>query len=260
MTEATELTDAEIAEMFGGTFHEFDAWLLTRPDLACAGTAVQLNEFEIAMIDFTDRQYRDGARLLRKLLPKAKAMVPEIKAEARSEIGKAAMPYLREDNLQAVMIYEVPTGGWMADVLCKHVPPGISNAFGTPVGEPLSSREEALEGAVRTLAVALAMSSQAVPTEPMFQYYDCSFTLHADLLALMSANGAGYESVEHAHRRLTEITKVLFPNGYTYERMEALPEERRRMLFAVAHMASLTSVLRYPPLIPGKPVDRSVKH
>ena len=45
--KTTELTDAEVAEMFGGTFHAFDAWLLTRPDLARAGTARQLNEFEI---------------------------------------------------------------------------------------------------------------------------------------------------------------------------------------------------------------------
>lgn len=212
-------------------------------------------------IQFTPKQYRDGARLLRELLPQAKAMMPEIKAEARSQIGKAAMPYWREENLQAVMIYEAPTGGWMADVMCKHVPPGISNAFGTPVGDPLGSREEALESAVRTLAVALVLGGQeSTQSEPVFEYFDCSFTLDGALLAFLSSQGAGYDSTDHAHRRLTEITSILFPQGYSFDRMQALPEERKRMLFAVTHMASLTNVLRYPPLIPGQPANRSVKH
>jgi hypothetical protein len=42
---ADELTPSEIAAMFGGTFHAFDAWLLTRPDLATAGSACQLDAY-----------------------------------------------------------------------------------------------------------------------------------------------------------------------------------------------------------------------
>jgi hypothetical protein len=45
-SQTTDLTDEEVAELFGGTFHAFDAWLQTRPDLARAGTAIQLDEFE----------------------------------------------------------------------------------------------------------------------------------------------------------------------------------------------------------------------
>jgi hypothetical protein len=44
--DPTELTDEEIADLFGGTFREFDAWLLTRPDLTFAGTIVQLDAYE----------------------------------------------------------------------------------------------------------------------------------------------------------------------------------------------------------------------
>lgn len=211
---------------------------------------------------FTDQQIRAGEHLLRELLPKARVMALEITAEARSPIAKAALPYLREDNFQSVMIYEVPTGGWMADVVCKRVPPGISNAFGTPVNNPLNSREEALETAIRILAVALMLNSNKVPTQtkPVFQYFDSSFSLDAELLAFMSSQGAGYESTEHANQRLTEITRSLFPRGYNFERLQALPEERMRMLFAVVHMASLTNVLRYPPLLPGRPADPAVRH
>lgn len=41
-----DVSDAEETEdMFGGTFHAFDAWLETRPDLANAGMAAQLDAY-----------------------------------------------------------------------------------------------------------------------------------------------------------------------------------------------------------------------
>lgn len=39
------LMPADIDDMFGGTSHAFDEWLATRPDLANAGTAIQLDEW-----------------------------------------------------------------------------------------------------------------------------------------------------------------------------------------------------------------------
>jgi hypothetical protein len=203
---------------------------------------------------FSDRQYGDGARLLKELLPQAKAMMPTFSAEPVSDLARATMPHLREDNLLAVMIYEAEAGGWIADVVCKHVPPGISNVLGTPVGDPLNTREEALENAVRVLACVLVMGGKATgQTEPVFNYHDVMITLDSRLLAFMDSHNAGYSSVDKAYLRLDETTKELFPDGYSYERLKALPDERSRLLFAVAHMAALTSVLRYPRLIPGHP-------
>lgn len=40
-----DLSSVELIEIFGGTFHAHEAWLATRPDLADAGTAAQLDAY-----------------------------------------------------------------------------------------------------------------------------------------------------------------------------------------------------------------------
>jgi hypothetical protein len=72
---------------------------------------------------FTAKQLRDGMMLLRELLPRARVKAAETgEIKEMSALARAARPYLKEENLKALLVYQTPLGGWIADVLLNHVP------------------------------------------------------------------------------------------------------------------------------------------
>jgi hypothetical protein len=53
-------------------------------------------------------------------LPIARARLNEVdRFELASPLGEAQLPYVTEDNLSAILIYQAPKGGWHADLLLK---------------------------------------------------------------------------------------------------------------------------------------------
>jgi nitrogenase molybdenum-iron protein alpha/beta subunit len=91
--------------------------------------------------------------------------------------------------------------------------------------------------------------------EPVFEFYDCAFTLDGTMLQTLNSYGASYSSVEHAYKRLGEMTKQCFPNGYKYEELAAMSKAKTDYLMSILHMAALTNILRYPPVVPRSPAD-----
>src|SRR6476661_4921942 len=95
-----------------------------------------------------------GRRLLQILLPRAKAKAAKDNPTYRpiSALGRAQMPHLRIDNVEAVLIYQAPKGGWHGDVVLRKVPPGVPDILGSPVDNPRPTREMAVESTTALLA------------------------------------------------------------------------------------------------------------
>ncbi|MGI4851991.1 MAG: hypothetical protein ACRYGR_08630, partial [Janthinobacterium lividum] len=73
--------------------------------------------------------FLDGRRRLRQLLPWARAEARKTPFDGvqHSPLGRAQIQYARTANLDALIIYAAPLGGWHADVVFKSVPPGTPN-------------------------------------------------------------------------------------------------------------------------------------
>jgi hypothetical protein len=161
-------------------------------------------------------------------------------------------------------VYQTPLGGWIADVLLNHVPPGVSNIMGTPTRYPLKTREEAV--AQGTDVMAFIIASNTIPSKnttemadagPVFFYFDAIFPLVPDLLVILQNHGASYSSLEHAHARLKAITVELFGRQKpSYKLVVARSEDDQKRLASVFHIAALTGVMRYPPIELGMPGDK----
>ena len=206
---------------------------------------------------FTVEQMRAGIFLLHEVLPRARIMARESSdLKAVSALAQAARPYMREDNLAALLVYRTPLGGWIADVLLKDVPPGISNLMGTPTRYPLTTRDEAIEHGIALISFIIASKDVVDKPNPVFFYFDATFELFPNLLAILQARHARYPSLEDAHVRLKEITIELFGRRKPcYEGIVALSEDSQKRLSSVCHLASMTGVMRYPPIEFGMPGD-----
>lgn len=203
----------------------------------------------------SDPRTAAGRRLLRILLPRAeeRSKTAGYSWKPMSALGRAQSPYLRVDNIDAVMIYQAPKGGWHGDVVMKQVPVGIPNVLGTPVENPCPSREMAVDMAVSLLAQIIGGEriKGAVPPPialPAFLFHGYEVNLVSDILELIP----GYESTEHALKRLGEIEHELFPVGVPHDELR-LEDERFRSFMAVVHMAVKTGVYRYPPKRDSEP-------
>lgn len=204
----------------------------------------------------------EGRRLLRELLPRARQETMNVDNASMSSLMKATLPFITEENLDALLVYEAPvTGGWLADLVFKNVPPGVCNIFGTPTGYPHLTREAAIEYGVTLISLALTMSSQkptvSEDTKPAFLYFGTVFSLDTAMLGFLIAQGAKYDSIKHAHDRINEVTQSLFRDRRrpTFERIQSLLKDDVARLMSVLYMAAMTGVLRYPPIEPGIPGD-----
>jgi hypothetical protein len=202
-----------------------------------------------------------GRRLLKTLLPMArerhsKGPVTTRGFEAVSAPAKAVAPWFRIDNIEAILIFEAPLGGWIADFLLKETPPGVPNVMGTPVGTPHATRQQAQDYAVSTMAALMATKPYA-EAPPGFSFHGWGVKLDAYLLGKVVEHfprGAyeGYSSVEAGFKRLHEMEEQLFPGGdVTAEKIDALDRDERAVFLSVLHIAALTGIFRYPAPEPG---------
>lgn len=70
-------------------------------------------------------------------------------------------PYYNRDNISDFYL-EKHSGGWVANIVFRHVPPGIGNMLGSPDAHPYACRRDAfLHGA--TLLSLIITGSQELP-------------------------------------------------------------------------------------------------
>jgi hypothetical protein len=219
-----------------------------------------------------DLMYQQGQRRLKQLLPWARAEAKRVAGTAEykisSPLAEASMPYVTEDNLDALVIYPAPLGGFHADIVLKQVPPGMSDCFGTPVGSPCKTFAEAEESGKRSLVMALLVAADNVRNktkqgDPVFWLDDWVFKLSAELLQKamdtfgVTRHEAGYATEEIAIQRIEEIKADLFPNGMTKASIDGLSKDDRARLLTVLHMAAMTGIFVYPPRRDASPSGHS---
>lgn len=200
-----------------------------------------------------------GRRLLRELLPwaRAEARKETGSVELKSALGRETAAYVREDNLDALLIYPAPLGGWHADVVFKRVPPGIPNSMGSPVERPLRTRREAEDVGKLLLVNMLRMARMEKSSgSPVFLLQGAAFTLPLEMYeAALGAfpegaggSNGGYHSKEHAIRRIEETLAELCPGGFSVKAFnEEWDQGRKAELMSVLFIATLTGVYAYPP-------------
>lgn len=203
-----------------------------------------------------------GRRLLRELLPwaRAEARKGDIIYEAQSALGNTAAAHVTLANLDALMIYPAPLGGWHADVLLKDAPPGAPNTMGTPVGQPCRTKPEAEEIGKRLLVMLCRLAAQneankTLPPAPVFMLHGHTFRLLPELyqiaLALAPAGAGGpnggYESKERAIERIEETLAEFCPDGFDGKAFNSWDGMKKAELLTVLHIAALTGVYVYPP-------------
>lgn len=217
-----------------------------------------------------------GRKRLREWLPTARIEARKVftMPEAISAVSKATFAHISEGNLDALVIYPAPKGGWHADIVLKEVPPGVANSFGTPVGSPCASFEEAERVARKMLVMALEIDrinrkGQEPPPLPAFELYGCTLALLPKLFEAAKDMMADvleeeYASYDAAMERVGERVALLAPDGFTAEAFNDWPMEKKAKLLSVLHLAALKGVFRYPPLPDGKPLthpdDSTTKH
>jgi hypothetical protein len=208
-----------------------------------------------------------GRRLLKSLLPKAKAMVRNGEnagtLEARSALARSAMAHINEKNLDALMIYEMPTGSgcWHADIILKKVNAGVSNSFGSPASSPLFSREEAIQFGVDLLATIIG-SDFAAKNAKAAQKDVRAFLLHGvefeipgkilDELSMVPELLNNYGSELAARNRLDEVIRTFMPEGLSKEAFDALPLESQLRVISVIGLCMLSGINRHPDTISGR--------
>jgi hypothetical protein len=202
-----------------------------------------------------DRDFARGQRLLRELLPwaRAEASKDDSKAEIESALGKAAVTYLTEENLDALIIYPAPKGGWHADIVLKTVPPGIPNVFGTPVAHPCRTRAEAEDTGKRLLVSLLILAGRnagAKPAPPVFMLDGWTFKLLPELydvaLAAFPDRVNGYGTKLQAAGRVEAALDQLCPEGFDGDTYNTWPREKQAQLLTVIHIAVLSGLYAWP--------------
>lgn len=201
-----------------------------------------------------DAAYRHGQRLLEDLLPWARAEVRkgDHKTEMASALGKSAATYITEDNLDAILIYGAPKGGWHGDVVLKSTPPGVPNAFGTRVEDPCRTRAEAEDTAKHILVslLQIAEGNKAPPAKPVFMLCGWTIELVPELydiaLKIMPDMRNGYGTQLQAAVRVEETLEQLCPEGFDGQAFNRWPQEKKAALVAVLHTAALSGLYVWP--------------
>ncbi len=208
------------------------------------------------------RDHAKGRRLLRELLPWAreKAREDPWEPEMSSPLANATTPYMTEANLDALMIYPAPKGGWHADIVFKTVPPGIPNSIGTPVGSPARTRDEAEKIAKHMLVAVLCVAARnrdPAAAVPVFTLHGWVFKLFPDLfqltLAMMPQYANGYGSPLQAAGRVEAKLDELCPEGFDGDAFNKWPEEKKVILLTTLHIAALSGLYVYPMRQDGPP-------
>ncbi len=209
-----------------------------------------------------------GRRLLRELLPWAKAEANKGGGLhiPRSPLGRTTTAYVTHDNMDALMIYQAPLGGWHADVVLKRMPQGVPNVIGTPAGQPKRTRLEAEETGKELLVMLCAIANQNAASteakpEPVFLLHGVAIRLSSqvyDIASTLMPEGAGgpnggWDTKEIAISRIEGIVAELFPKGFSLAAANALSLQGKAELMTVLSIAALTGVFAYPPRTDATP-------
>ncbi len=204
-----------------------------------------------------DEVRAQGRQRLQEWLPRARDEAADrldATFKAQSGLGRALAPYIREDNLDALVVYPAPNGGWHADVIFRSVPQGVADSIGSPVSAPLPTREDAESFLYNILVMILRAEVNKAPASsapPVFILFDFEFLLDAKLLGELSSPDAilpeSYRTRETGIRIIGEKVATLFPEGITVETVRSLHTRQQAELMVAMTIASVCGVLRFPP-------------
>lgn len=201
----------------------------------------------------TDHDFERGRKRLRELLPWARAEARKTRPNTTEESALAGVtfPYATEDNLDALMIYPAPLGGWHADVVLKEVPPGIPNAMGTPVGTPLRTRQEAEEHGKAILVGICSMPKREIKPGSVFLLFKIAVHLPPlphELLEFGRRLSADTEAREEAIARIEQLlTEYRLDDSCDVARFNRLDQFEKAFLMAALTRATMAGVYAYPP-------------
>jgi hypothetical protein len=208
----------------------------------------------------TQQQLREGHQRLTAWLPQALDQAKDGFGGEMSPLARATFAAVTLDNLEAVMIYPAPKGGWHADVTLKGVPPGVPNALGTPVQTPCRTQEEAetIGRGLLATVVSLIQAKSQEPAPPVFMLLGWTIPLipevFSEALKQMPWGKDGpYGTALQASARVEQILEELCPEGFNGDDFNKWPREKETQLMAVLHTAVLSGLFRYPMPKDGTP-------
>lgn len=174
-------------------------------------------------------------------------------------LGKATFNAMTMDNLDAILVYQGPRGGWHCDIVLKDLPQGVPNSFGTRVETPCKTREEAEQiGRILLAGVLGHIKTRQKPEKPVpvFLLHGAEFKLLPkifDLTSRVMQDGGPYKTVIGAIARIESVLEQLFPGGFDPEAFNKMDRDRQILLLSVLHGATLAGVFRYPLRKDGAP-------
>ena len=222
------------------------------------------------MTNYSNTELRHGKRLLKELLPLAKAESRKMQTDnpenfnglqPTSPLGQTIMQIIREKNLDALVVYERGADRWYADIVLKGLPVGYSNVMGTPIATPEVS-EAAAGKSARSLLVSLCsairdneIGNRDKPLEDLriFALYGRHFQFPGkmvdqinDLKSVMSEYD--YGDVALMHVRLSDnLMAIMEGPGFDEEKWLAASNDARQKV--AANMITLLThdEFRFPP-------------
>jgi len=196
---------------------------------------------------------RKAKFLLDKLMPEAERMVGGLKtAEAHgNDVGDNAMSHAHISRVTGVHVYQGRKGGWFFDLSFKDFPPGVPNIMGQPVGMPLPSRDEAVQGAVTMLAWLIKQKDRPLPSTEdavaVFPFDHVIIQVPSSLIARIKAIPVPSGGPDYVKTRLDEVREEFAGDGpMTVEVMNSLTEEQQLRVMTVVTMAMAEGFVRWP--------------
>lgn len=222
----------------------------------------------------TEAEVQAGRERLRRLLGPVPAEWQSIRVDETTGTFGAVQPFITRANLDAVVVRQEPSGTWSVDILLKHVPRGISNAFGTVAGAGAPSPAAAEELARELLSVALVVAdANAGHPAPrlevgkpvdVFSLHGIAVDLSPDILADTAAQLARSSPkavavcLRDGLETLPRALATWFPDGVTREALRALDVGSAERLLAFLHVLAACGVRSFPQ--PPPPVLTRERH
>ena len=179
-----------------------------------------------------------------------------------SMLGMSVLAHLREDNIDTLVVHEAAPGAWHADIILKDVPTGVPDTLGTPVADPLPSKEEAEEAARNLLTGLMAeiytakhASRDTVQKDVrVFRIFEVEFFIPGDAIDSMLEGRkeifAGFPGTpaDFALHLLAEVCEQIVKDGnITQKDWEAAdPGLRDRGVVAMLLLLS-EDIFQFPP-------------
>lgn len=195
---------------------------------------------------------------LKRLIGRAYEIAEDVgDFQAASSIGNMVSPWVTIDNVYGVHIYRNEVNGWIADIELKNTPPGVPNIMGTPVDLPKENRDACEDEAVNFLAMIIREGSKAAPEKPetnVFVFHGFGIKVpHEMVVQLSEIKEAGGSDVDRGHviSRLKDMERK--HGEITYEKLKALNKQDSIEIIAIAGMAIVEGMLRWPENTPAPP-------